>query len=125
MGRGLSPLQQHILVLAWEKEQAHEADAPLYKHEIFLRRTDWPLTVGGRVRVDTGGCAHERGLYFARNQIDARAYRAANVALCRSISRLHARGLVTWVWSDGGGMRLTEQGRLTAQQLTVKHWGQH
>jgi hypothetical protein len=133
MARGLSPLQQQILRLAWEKEQAEEAEArakglavwprsPLYHHEIFLRRTDWPLTVTGRVRVDTGRCAHERGLYFAYSEIDPHRYKAAHVALCRSLGRLHARGLITFDrWQSG--VHLMDQGRQTAQQLMVSNYG--
>ena len=86
------------------------------------RACPWPGWAG-RVRVHTGRCARERGLYFAHKQIDARAYSAANVALCRSIRRLAARGLVAFVWSDGGGLRLTDQGRQTAQQLTGTNAG--
>jgi hypothetical protein len=127
MGRGLSALQQQILVLAWEKEQASDGDAraPLYPHEILLRRTDWPLTVHGRVWVDHGWCAQERGKYFARSQIDPRAYNATRVALWRSLGRLQTRGLITHTWAEQGGLRLTDQGRQTAHQLSVIHCGQH
>jgi hypothetical protein len=120
MGRGLSALQQQILVLAWEKEQ-RGIDTPLYPHEILLQRYDWPLTEGGHVRVDTGRSAHERGLYFARSQIGAQAYNAAHVALLRSTDRLQARGLIRHTWQESGGLRLTDAGRETVKQLTVKY----
>jgi hypothetical protein len=122
MARGLSPLQHQILRLAWAKEQA-TPDAPLYPHEILLQCTDWPLTEHGRMRVDAGRSAHERGLYFARNQIDPRAYNAVRVALWRSMDRLTARGLITRDWSTDGRVCLTAQGRQTAHQLTVIHCG--
>jgi hypothetical protein len=124
MGRGLSPLQQQILRLAWEREQA-DARYPLFPHEILLRRTDWPLTVFGRVRVDSGRSAHEQGLYFARNQIDPRVYNATRVALWRAIRRLKARGLITYGWATDSRVCLTDQGRQTAHQLSVIHCGQH
>jgi hypothetical protein len=123
MGRGLSPLQQQILLLAWERDQATPAHKRvgkfadtgcLYRQEILVRLWHWPITSGhplyGLYR--SGHCRH-----FKPSVIGERAYQAAVVSLSRAVTRLCARGLLE---KQGWGLALTEQGRAHVQQLMVK-----
>lgn len=111
MGRGLSPLQQQILVAAWEKEQGPWAAYPLFTHELCVRLWHWPVTQWHYV----GKFEIENGLYFSRQVIGESRYNSVMVSLCRSTQRLHRRGLITY--HRLGGVGLPEQGRQTAGQL--------
>src|SRR5262245_58010446 len=126
MGRGLSPLQQQILRLAWAREQTYPARRSprqtLFAHEILAKVYAFPVTLGrygyGR---DRHGLASSNALHFQPGVIGPQRYHAAEVAVHRALGRLQARGLLTrrkgeW-YSVGWG--LTDQGRTMAQALMV------
>jgi hypothetical protein len=126
MGRGLSPLQQQILGLAWQREQAHPGRRGtrwlLFPQEIFVRLYDWPITHpampwGDR---DWRGFALFNSLHFQPSVIGEKRYRATMVTVSRALARLQRRQLLqhrqikyTLGWC------LTDAGRTVAQQLPV------
>jgi hypothetical protein len=121
MGRGLSPLQQQILRLAWEREQPTPGRRPahriLYSQEILVRLYHWPITYGQREPGRERGLAFHYAWHFQPGVIGVERYHATLVAVSRSLRRLHARGLLTQ--RRYGGWALTDQGRASVQALMV------
>jgi hypothetical protein len=100
MGRGLSPLQQQILRLAWERAQA-APDGVLTTPAILQQVYGWTLD-GPRP--------------FDRSSL--RQYDATHAALSRSITRLERRGLVE---RPGGGLVLTAAGPRQRHAQLMQH----
>jgi hypothetical protein len=121
MGRGLSPLQQQILRLAWEREQPtpgrRAEQRVLFPQEIFVRLYHWPVTHGQWEPDRVAGLAFRYDWHFQPSVIGPQPYHAVMVTVSRALDRLHARGLVArWGY---GGWRLTAQGRACVQALMV------
>jgi hypothetical protein len=123
MGRGLSPLQQQILRLAWAREQPtpprHEDYTVLYSHEILVRVYGWTVTHGRGEWWRERGLAPAQAWHFQPGQIGQARYRAGIVAVSRSLRRLRDRGLLEQM--HGGGWRLTDQGRAAVQAVMVDY----
>jgi hypothetical protein len=126
MARGVSPLQQQILRLAWERnETRHGPYRLLFPHDIFVAIYGWPVAHDTRP-------AHRRAADLTRYQswhfqpgvIGPTRYHAAMVTVSRALGRLQARGLLAQYRERGvlygwGGWSLTEQGRSTVQRFMV------
>jgi hypothetical protein len=126
MGRGLSPLQQQILRLAWEREQtqarpgASNVRGWLFPQEIYVRLYQWPITYTGFYWEREQGLAFRQAPHFSPSVIGAKRYRATMVTVSRALGRLCRRGLLTprrkkYVLGWG----LTDAGRTLAQTLMV------
>jgi hypothetical protein len=124
MGRGLSELQQQLLVLAWQQRQqppgsdyyrrARQAD--LYTHEALAAIWQWPHLPLRRWQNALGG------VHFRQTEIGEGPYRAARVTLHRACQRLQRRGLVTMPrlpLGHSSGIVLTEAGAALAAQLSA------
>src|SRR5262245_49457122 len=123
MGRGLSPLQQQILTLAWEREQATPVKSSvrrlLFPQEIYVRLYHWPIThpaASSSFYARERGCALGNSLHFQPSVIGVQRYRSTMVAVSRALGRLQRRGLLpqrrhryTLGWC------LTDEGRTVAQ----------
>jgi 3'-phosphoadenosine 5'-phosphosulfate (PAPS) 3'-phosphatase len=103
MGRGLSPLQQAILTIAYRNRQAeqrtqHTNDgADCYYHEVLAAYYGFELAVS-RQWYQQYGRRHAPGTrFFSRAAIGSGRYGAAKAALYRAVRRLEERGLVN-VW---------------------------
>ena len=116
MGRGLSPLQQEILLMAWACKET--GDPPwLTRHAILVQLWGWETTHEGITRE-----YFELFQHFTPSVIGVRAYQSAMASLSRSINRLYQRGLVR-VCMGGPDVHvvwLTERGRIEAERLSVK-----
>jgi hypothetical protein len=134
MGRGLSDLQKDILTCAYNNyatgdnvfthKPSHGFNIPplrvdAFYYEILIRHfgfenrlkdRDW------RGRVFTGQ-------HFDKDKIGKERYNAAQAALSRAVTRLHQRGLITFIsgalakWT---GVNLTPAGIEVARRLSVK-----
>lgn len=115
MGRGLSPLQQTILRLAYQNRMADsgyqdEARADVFYCEIFESHYGWP-SIWKNSRK-----AH--GQKFTKAEVGERQYNAAHAAVSRAALRLEQRGLVTCVRGfSWAGVNLTEAGNRIAKEL--------
>jgi hypothetical protein len=126
MGRGLSALQQQILVLAWEREQRPTRPGPsnvrgwLFPQEIYVRLYHWPITSPGFSWEREQGLAFRQAPHFSPSVIGAKRYRATMVAVSRALGRLCRRGLLTLRRKKYVlGWCLTAHGRTVAQALMV------
>ena len=121
MGWGLSPLQQQIQRLAWEREQPApgrtKAQQRLFPQEIFVRVYDWKVTHNRWAPWREPGLAFHYAWHFEPSVIGVKRYHAAMVTVSRALDRLHARGLVKR--RGYGGWGLTAHGRTVAQGLMV------
>jgi hypothetical protein len=122
MARGLSPLQQQILKLAWKRGNVQAKQRRiLFAQEILVKIYGFPVTLG-RSRYDReNGLAFYYSLHFQPSVIGPQRYHAAMVAVHRALARLQARGLLQRCkgpWRSVG-WGLTEQGRTTVQALMV------
>ncbi len=94
MGRGLSPLQQTILRLAYQNRVAEygSTEKPLPPNvvyaQILAEYYGW-VSQHGDVR------RHHSGNHYNRVDIDPRQYNAACAAVARAALRLEQRGLWT------------------------------
>ena len=110
MARGLSPLQQQILRLAWEREQPapgrRNTQRILFSQEILVRLYHWPIThqPAWQAREREHGLALCSAQHFQPSVIGVQRYRAGIVAVSRSLGRLQARGLLQR--SGDGGWRI-------------------
>jgi hypothetical protein len=108
----LSRLQQQILMMAYDRIQE-----PLYYSEILEEFFAFVPVIGGE---HTPGC-----IRFDRQAIGPQRYNAAMAALSRSMSRLHTRGLILWLYgskSRWSGCSITPQGqRLIRTILDARH----
>jgi len=110
MGRGLSELQQSIIVMAYENR-------------------DPSINLGGRhvyresiLRECFGWEPRERGWSpFSRKDIGAERYNRGMASLSRALRRLEERGLVEFTHSmlasGWSGVLLTEEGEAEAQRI--------
>jgi hypothetical protein len=98
----LSRLQQQILALAWERDQAPVPEA-LRLRDILERLWGWTLAYGH--------WKGHRSWQVGHVPVGEGAYHTAQGSVSRAISRLARRGLVT---RHGGGVVLTETGRALA-----------
>ena len=115
MGRGLSPLQQEILMMAWACKE--KRDPPwLTRHAILVQLWGWETAREGLTYW------FEHWQQFDPSAIGARAYQSAMASLSRAIRRLRERGLVRFCVgeSDVHIVWLTEHGRIEAERLSVK-----
>jgi hypothetical protein len=125
MARGLSPLQQQILRLAWERDTArHGPYCLLFPHDIFARLYGWPVTHGTTDPDRQDGLALGAAWHFQPSVIGPERYHRAMVVVSRALKRLDARGLLVPIrWDCGGwfvhGWGLTDEGLATAQQFMV------
>jgi hypothetical protein len=128
MGRGLSPLQQAILTIAYRNRQAEDRTrstndgADCYYHEVLAAYYGFDLAVD-RQWYQHYGRRHAPGAqFFSRAAIGSGRYGAAKAALYRAVRRLEDRGLVE-VWqgavSHWTGVCLTDQGVATARKLSA------
>ena len=121
MGRGLSPLQQQILRLAWEREQPTpgrtRAEQVLFPQEIYVRVYGWTITHNRWAPWREPSLAFHYAWHFQPSVIGHKAYHGAMVSVSRALDRLHRRGLVAR--KGYGGWRLTAQGRAVAPTLMV------
>ena len=124
MARGLSPLQQQILTLAWEREQAipntRNARHWLFPQMSYTQIYHWPVThSAAAIPWDREhGLALHQSLHFQPDVIGSPRYHATMVTVSRALGRLAARGLLTRrrvKWGLAWG--LTDAGRTIAQQL--------
>src|SRR5262245_41447125 len=99
MGRGLSPLQRHILTEAAKQRR-------LYYVEILVSYFGWkptnPIIRYGQHHSFPAGPRNEAGSivgpgsqHFSRTEIGEQTYRKVMATLSRACQRLDARGLVT------------------------------
>lgn len=106
MARGLSDLQQKILVMAYERK-----DRP-FPHQCDLHAREVLTEVYGfsykYVRPNYGGQA------FSPGEIGEQKYNAARIAVWKSFDRLKRRGLAT---KSVMGLTLTEEGREKAKAV--------
>lgn len=112
MGRGLSPLQRHILLLAHDNREAgRSGQGPdIHTAEIIATVYGFPVPSGRDPR-------DSRHQTFSREEIGTQAYGAAAAAVSRTLRRLEERGLLTRHTRAGG--RLTEAGHQTAAGLST------
>ena len=119
MGRGLSELQEKILVLC-----LRQREDPMIDHR-------FPDAMYAEVLADTYGFKPEKrdlrmgGHRFSRQTIGEKKYDAAEAAVCRAMRRLSARGLVE-CWQGlarWAGATLTDIGLQVAREVTVKTRG--
>jgi hypothetical protein len=116
MGRGLSPLQHQILKLALEREQERRgAQRALFPYVIYAQVYGWPITRSvwwpDRDRNTRAALWFNAGHHFRPEGIGVKRYRAAVVAVSRSLGRLAARGLLMRQTPYHGGWVLTDAGR--------------
>jgi hypothetical protein len=115
MGRGLSPLQQEILMMAWACKET--GNSPwLTRHAVLANIWGWETARKGHTYW------FEHWQQFDPSAIGTQAYQSAMASLSRSISRLYQRGLVrgTFGGSDCHIIWLTKQGCIEAERLSVK-----
>jgi hypothetical protein len=118
MGRGLSPLQKKILLMAYQNRTIKER-----KQGVDLRYPDvlrewwgwepvlWP-------RWEKGERCDAISRHFSKRQIGEREYRSAEASLSRAVGRLAERGLVYRARLFGHGVvDLTEEGTEVAARL--------
>jgi hypothetical protein len=125
MGRGLSDLQQDIIVMAYENKEAgvvsyrvvgdnyrykSEVVAEVKREQILTERFGWePSTKRGRPGV------------FSRTDIGPERYNRVMASLSRSLHRLEERGLVWFTHSvlaaGWSGVELTEEGEAEARRI--------
>lgn len=145
MGRGLSDLQQKILVVAWrERKRRNTARAKRESTKRWEEVRAACATVGIRTataepdRVDAynaqllAGCFgfgtgqpkdySRPGNHFSISEVGAARYRSAMSSLSRATWRLQQRGLVqgftgVYRWS---GIALTDAGATAAKQIASK-----
>jgi hypothetical protein len=121
MARGLSPLQQQILRLVWERDETrHGPYRLIFPHDIFVQLYGWPLTYGAALAARDGDLTRYQSWYFRPSAIGEQRYHAAMVTVSRALGRLQSRGILErykTTWSVGWG--LTEEGRRIAQRLMV------
>jgi hypothetical protein len=130
MGRGLSPLQQQILLAArrgratrdratFGPPEAPDALLAELLHEVLV----WPLHLASQWHWRTGTPELRRGgQNFRRAQIGLARYNAGRAAVSRALARLERRGLLTRRWgmfSNWAGVRLTPAGLRVADRLSV------
>jgi hypothetical protein len=106
MGRGLSPLQRHILTEAGKRQRVYYA-------EVLVSYFGWEPKKSRRWREDgTLECPGYQ--HFSPAEIGRSAYRSALATLSRTCARLGDRGLVTCLWgkvSHWAGVEITEKGK--------------
>ena len=129
MGRGLSELQQAIIVMAYKNKATgadayHDDSGPVaaahVKRESILRE------YFGWQSDDARPDYHYRT--FSRADIGRERYNATMVSLSRSLHRLEARGLVYLTHSvmaaGWSGAELTEEGEAEAERILQRREGQ-
>jgi hypothetical protein len=141
MGRGLSDLQQQLLVLAWRNRQDLNRQAEVYQSDtLTYRRNGQParrmVTVRGHVdlyyaealctiwgwhsQADWPIWVTPSARQFSKRRIGARRYTTARVILTRACERLEARGLVQrrgGAYVNWNGIQLTTFGAQLAEHL--------
>jgi hypothetical protein len=125
VGRGLSDLQQDVIVMAYENKKAGAVayrtgpneyntrpvvSAHVKREQILRQRFGWqPDTRRGRPGV------------FSRTDIGAECYNVVMASLSRSLHRLEERGLVWFTHSmlaaGWSGVELTEEGEAEARRI--------
>lgn len=147
MGRGLSPLQKTVLLLAlknyeeegrWRPHALGEPPADVLQSEILEWWFQWEPDLRWmgpygrdpgfwwrpRIRQcpgdgETVGRRNWTGQKFSKAQRGS-AYNSARASLSRALTRLERRGLMTWVsgaWSLWAGADLTDEGVKLARAL--------
>lgn len=137
MARGLSDLQKAILVLAYHRhqerlEQIATAKEGSHEHLVLTRGVGSIDLFNAEVLHEHFGlpvCSHwwrpERGERprwgnnFCMRVIGEKRYRCAQASTSRAVKRLQERGLVERVHGWCAGMRLTDDGVTTAEDLSV------
>jgi hypothetical protein len=118
MGRGLSDLQERMLLLALNGYQREErspraSGADLYYADVFVAVYGWR-----RSPQSPYSCAGDHK--FDRRAIGRRQYAAAQAAVSRAAQRLEKRGLATCLCgsiSRWSGLNLTKAGIALAAKL--------
>ena len=116
MGRGLSPLQTTILMLALAGREKHQ-DPSSFGADVYY--SDIMVVFYGWTKQDTWhtGPGSQK---FSRQTIGGKRYAAAQAAVSRAVQRLNDRGLVQAVqglnWS---GANLTDAGIRATTKLSV------
>jgi hypothetical protein len=128
MGRGLSDLQQQILLLAYHNRLTENRGygtkgLDLYFHEILAEYYHFPTRYNKlrEIHPDGGHCSIG-AQYFNRRRIGRERYNAAQAAASRAIRRLEDRNLVeykAWAYHKGCGLNLTANGISMARKLMV------
>ncbi|MFI1962414.1 hypothetical protein ACH46L_31760 [Streptomyces althioticus] len=111
MGRGLSPLQRQILLIAEENRRARRrrgGRADVYTAEVYARVYGFEPMPGRDPRDPSTET-------FSHEQIGASAYNRAAASVSRALRRLEERGLLTREPRAGG--RLTPAGQRQAAAL--------
>ena len=100
MGKGLSQLQKKILLLAYGDDNRNVMPC-----EVLISFYRFPLNQRGK-------------LVFDRQTIGINRYKAATVAVCKSMDRLSERGLASKVPNQG--VFLTKKGEKEAERLAME-----
>lgn len=108
-------MQKRILRLAYEHRMLRQRPGPcdVCTTQVLLEIYDWPLL---------GNCFCVATHNFDRGEVGRREYELAMATVCRAITRLEARGLITrfksrHAWS---GISLTPEGVAASAELLVK-----
>ncbi len=124
MGRGLSGLQQDIIIMAHKNKEAGAASyndrhgpvitAHVKREQILRERFGWIPTEDRRLL--TGN--------FSKKAVGAKRYGSVMASLSRALRRLERRGLVEFTHSmlagGWGGAELTEEGEAEARRILDK-----
>ena len=122
MGRGLSPLQQTMLVLALRNHDAEgrsfdsDIGADCYHPEVYAAAYGWVV----QKRWQDGRRSHLMRADPPSGRAGPRERAAIMAAVSRAARRLYQRGLARHVGNAWAGINLTPEGYEVAKDLTVK-----
>lgn len=122
MGRGLSPLQKHVLIMAQaNRQQPDRFEFDLFAYEVLWELYNFKAHTHVKALRDQDGNRHIGGWKFSKNAIGHQRYNAAHAAVSKAFYRLQERGFVVCYvgyvgWS---GLKLTDEGVRQAEALTA------